>query len=129
LAARVVGCAAMLNGATFPETFRLLHRDRGLTPSSAFNVTLRLHRSGGFAKDAIYLRGLADVLAHIAAGRSLATFWLGKFAGAQVSHIAELTSRGLLHAPPIEPIFLFHVGAAERLARIREGVSLTELIP
>ena len=51
----------MLDGADFVETFRLLHRDRGFAAAGAFGIALRLHRSGGFAKDAIYLRGLLAV--------------------------------------------------------------------
>jgi hypothetical protein len=62
VAARVVGCAAMLDGAEFPETFRTLRREHGLSEAQAFDVTLRVHRSGGLAKDAIYLRGLLGVL-------------------------------------------------------------------
>ena len=65
VAARVVGCAAMLDGAEFPETFRILRREHGLSEAQAFDVTLRVHRSGGLAKDAIYLRGLLGVLEHV----------------------------------------------------------------
>ena len=65
IAARAVGCAAMLDGADFVETFRLLHRDRGFAAAGAFGIALRLHRSGGLAKDAIYLRGLLEVLDHL----------------------------------------------------------------
>ena len=62
IAARVVGCAAMLEGATFEETFRLLVSDYGFSEAVAFNLTLRLYRGGGLTKDAIYLRGLLEVL-------------------------------------------------------------------
>ena len=53
IAARVLACQAMLDGAAFEETFRILHQDFGFDGRSAFNVTLRVYRGGGLAKDAI----------------------------------------------------------------------------
>ena len=40
IAARVVACAAMLEGASFQETFLVLVRDYGFTEAGAFNLTL-----------------------------------------------------------------------------------------
>ncbi|MFD2741344.1 flavohemoglobin expression-modulating QEGLA motif protein [Sulfitobacter aestuarii] len=128
LAARVVGCAAMLDGAEFVETFRILTRDHGFSDSAAFNLTVRLYRSGGLAKDAIYLRGLRDVLEHLRSGRSLAPYWLGKFAKSQFSQIEELAARGLLRTPPVSPAFLTGELAEQRLAAARAGMTPAELI-
>lgn len=128
LAARVVGCAAMLEGADFTETYRLLGRDHGFSDSAAFNLTVRLYRSGGLAKDAIYLRGLRDVLDHVAAGKPLEPFWLGKFANAHLPVIEELTARGLLKATPITPSFLAAKGADKRLAAARAGLTPPDII-
>jgi len=123
VAARTVGCAAMLDGADFVETFRLLHGDRGFPAAAAFGITLRLHRSGGFAKDAIYLRGLLDVLDHLSRQGSLDPFWLGKFATEHLPMMQELAARGLLRAPPVRPAFLSHPAAARRLEAARAGIS------
>ncbi len=128
LAARVVGCAAMLEGADFLQTYRILTRDHGFSDSAAFNLTVRLYRSGGLAKDAIYLRGLRDVLAHIGAGKSLNPYWLGKFAKAQFPEIEELAARGLLKAPPITPTFLTGKGPERRLAAACAGISPADLV-
>jgi len=128
LAARVVGCAAMLKGANFVETYRLLTREYGFSDSAAFNLTVRLYRSGGLAKDAIYLRGLRDVLHHVGAGQSLDPFWLGKFAKFQFPQIEELATRGLLKGTPITPAFLTGKGAGKRLAAARAGMSPADLI-
>ncbi len=128
LAARVVGCAAMLEGADFIQTYRLLTREHGFSDSAAFNLTVRLYRSGGLAKDAIYLRGLRDVLDHIGAGKSLDPFWLGKFAKAQFPQIEELATRGLLRTPPITPAFLTGDGPEGRLAAARAGMSPADLV-
>ncbi|OSP54837.1 flavohemoglobin expression-modulating QEGLA motif protein [Pseudoruegeria sp. SK021] len=128
LAARVVGCAAMLEGADFIQTYRILTREHGFSDSAAFNLAVRLYRSGGLAKDAIYLRGLRDVLAHLGAGHSLDPFWLGKFAKTQFPQIEELAARGLLKVPPITPTFLTGKGPEGRLAAVRAGMSPADLV-
>jgi uncharacterized protein (TIGR02421 family) len=128
VAARVVGCAAMLDGAEFPETFHLLRRELGLPEAGAFDVALRVHRSGGLAKDAIYLRGLLAVLEHLRRGLSLDPFWMGKVAEAHLPALEDLQARGLLTPPPVRPAFLSLPGAAERLAAARGGLSPTDLV-
>ena len=127
LAARVVGCDAMLNGASFPETYALLNDTYGFTKRGAFNITLRIYRSGGFAKDAIYLRGLKEVLDHVASGKPLIPFWIGKIATAHFSIIEELTDRKLLKVHIESPPFLHTEGAKKRLRLAESGISLTEL--
>ncbi|OWK21826.1 hypothetical protein AJ88_12110 [Mesorhizobium amorphae CCBAU 01583] len=94
IAARVIACQAMLEGATFEETFRVLHQDFGLDERSAFNVVLRVFRGGGLAKDAIYLRGVVQVLDHLKNGGSLTPFWIGKISAAHFGAIQELNARG-----------------------------------
>ena len=128
IAARVVGCAAMLEGASFEETFRLLVRDHSFSEAVAFNLTLRLYRGGGLTKDAIYLRGLLGVLDHLRSGRSLDPFWMGKIAASHFDVIQELNLRRLLKAPEIKPTFLSHPKAAQRLEKARLGLSVVELI-
>ena len=128
IAARVVACAAMLDGAGFVETYRLLVREHGFAPSGAFNIALRLHRGGGLAKDAVYLRGLLEILAHLRGGGDLGPFWLGKIAARHFAVMQELSLRGLLKAPRLTPQFLTAKGAQERLARLRAGLSPLDLI-
>lgn len=127
LAARVVGCAAMLGGATFPECYQQI-RKLGLPESSAFNLVLRVYRGGGLAKDAVYLRGLLEVLAHLRAGGALDPFWMGKIAASHFGIIQELSTRGLLKAPQTVPAFLAHEGAEMRLKAARAGLSPTDMI-
>jgi uncharacterized protein (TIGR02421 family) len=128
LAARVIGCASMLDGADFPETYRLLAGEYGLSGPGAFHVALRLYRAGGLAKDAIYLRGLLEVLGHLGAGGSLDPFWMGKIAARHFPAMQELSARGLLQAPPIRPAFLSHPDAERRLAAARAGASPVDLL-
>lgn len=128
IAGRVVGCAAMLEGASFEETFRLLVRNYGFSEAVAFNLTLRLYRGGGLTKDVIYLRGLLEVLDHLGNGRSLDPFWMGKIATSHFDVIQELNLRRLLKAPEIKPAFLSHPQAAQRLEKARLGLSPVEMV-
>lgn len=127
LAARVVGCAAMLGGASFPECYKRI-RDLGLPESSAFNLVLRVYRGGGLAKDAVYLRGLLEVLAHLRVGGSLDPFWMGKIAASHFSIMQELNTRGLLKAPQLMPAFLSHPDADQRLKKAAAGMSPVDMI-
>ncbi len=127
LAARVVGCAAMLYGASFVDCYRQM-RDIGLTNAAAFNLVLRVYRGGGLAKDAVYLRGLLEVLAHLRAGGALDPFWMGKIAATHFGVMQELSARGLLKAPPLLPAFLSHPDAGARLKRAVAGMDPIDMI-
>nr|MDP8995204.1 DUF1704 domain-containing protein [Pseudomonadota bacterium] len=128
LAGRVVAVDAMLGGADFIETWRGLSRDHGFTRPAAFNVAMRVFRSGGFAKDAIYLKGFRQVVDLVAAGASLDPFWLGKIAPEDVEAIEELLLRGLLQPPVFRPEFLDRADAQRRIAELRAGLLFDRLI-
>jgi len=128
IAARVVACADMLDGASFEETYRRMSRELGFTPSGAFNLTLRIYRGGGLAKDAVYLRGLLEILSHLRAGGSLDPFWMGKIAASHFGVMQELGTRGLLKPARLLPQFLTHDKADERLAKARAGISPVQMI-
>lgn len=128
LAARVLATRALLQGADFMETFRLLNRDRGVSARSAFHVAARVHRSGGLTKDAIYLRGLLTVLDHLGAGRPLDPFWVGKIAVEHLPVVEELSERGFLRPPALRPEFLSRPAAKAKLKRARQGLTLADLI-
>ena len=80
----------------------------GLDERQGFNVVLRVYRGGGLAKDAIYLRGLLQVLRHLENGGSLTPLWMGKISAEHLSAVEELRARGLLKAPVIQPTFLLY---------------------
>lgn len=127
LAARVITVDAMVAGAEFIEAFRLL-RNEGLGSRMAFNVAARVYRSGGFSKDAIYLRGFRQVLELLGAGSDLAPFWYGKIAVRHVPVIEELAARGLLRPPPTMPQFLMRPEAQARIAQMRASPALSDLV-
>jgi uncharacterized protein (TIGR02421 family) len=128
LAARVLAVEAMLRGEDFIAVYRLLHREHGFTARAAFNISARVFRSGGLAKDAIYLQGFRAVCDLVAAGGSLNPFWLGKIAPAHVPAIEELLQRGLIHAPVFLPEFLVRKDTRERIARLRSGLPFNSIL-
>ncbi|MNE93154.1 hypothetical protein D3C80_1909630 [compost metagenome] len=118
----------MLSGALFPETYRLLVDRHRFQSDDAFNIVLRTYRGGGLAKDAIYLRGLLQLLAHLAAGGSLEPFWMGKIAASHFTAMQELSLRGLLGAPAVRPIFLDDAHARARLDRAHGGMTPLDMV-
>lgn len=128
LAGRVVAVHAMTDGASFIDVFRLMHRAHGFSAAGAFNLTARVFRSGGFAKDAIYLRGFKTILDLLAAGRSLEPYWYGKIAPQHVAAVEELSDRGILSAPTSRPEFLAHTRFTDRIDAFRAAPSFANLI-
>jgi uncharacterized protein (TIGR02421 family) len=128
LAGRVIAVRAMANGAPFVDCYRLLTDQHGLAPSTAFTMCMRVYRSGGLTKDAIYLRGLQDVLTYLRGGGDLDPLLLGKVAISDVPAIEELRWREYLRPPRILPHFLSSPGAHEAMQRLRRSQSLLQLV-
>jgi hypothetical protein len=118
----------MLEGAPFQAVFNAMTCEHGFPEHTAFTLTLRIYRGGGFAKDAVYLRGLLEILAHLEGGGSLDPFWMGKVAASHFPVIEELGSRGLLKPPRIVPRFLSRKGASERLEKARAGLAPIDMV-
>ena len=131
LAARVVGIAHMLRGHPFEETFALLHERHGIPERSAFYTTARIYRCGGFTKDAVYLRGLVELLDYLGRGGELEPLFIGKLRLDYVPLLDELRERGILRTPPLTPRYLREDRAAgsPKLRRLREGLSVFDLVP
>ncbi len=127
LAARVVAVDRLLAGDPFAAAFRRLHRHYEFPPGPAFRVVMRVYRSGGLTKDAIYLRGLERLLSHLGAGRSLERLLMGKLDLVHVPVLDELAGCGLLGPVPLRPRWLDHPGAGDGLTRLRAGFSLEDL--
>ena len=128
LAARVVAVAAMERGAGFIEVYRSLTREHGFSKRGAFGIAARVFRSGGFAKDAIYLEGFRAVTSLVVAGAPLNPFWLGKIALTHVPAIEELLQRELVQPPIFKPSFLEDEMAAKRIADLRQAMSFPEIV-
>jgi uncharacterized protein (TIGR02421 family) len=128
IAARVVACAYMLSGLSFAETFGRLVSSYKFSDHGAFNLALRVYRGGGLAKDAIYLRGLLQLLDHLKRGGALEPFWMGKIASSRFAVMEELALRGLLKPPCVHPLFLETTEGRERLDSARQGLRPIDLV-
>jgi hypothetical protein len=128
LAARVVAVEAMLAGATFIDVYRTLTKQHEFSRKGAFGIAARVFRSGGLAKDAIYLRGFSQVMDLARSGASLEPYWLGKIASRHAPVIEELLQRGLVRPPRITPLFLAEAGAKDRIAGLARSASLNDIL-
>ncbi len=127
LAARVVAIAEMLDGAVFVEIFESLRTEYGIPTRTAWSIAIRVVVGGGSVKDAIYLRGIARLLEAIAEGISLDALFVGKLSLDHIPLIQDLLEREVLNPPWVRPRWLDVPGAQERLDRLREGASVTDL--
>jgi uncharacterized protein (TIGR02421 family) len=127
LAARVIAVHQMTDGTPFPDVHEHLVAN-GVAPVEAFTITMRVFRSGGLTKDAVYLRGLRRIMEHVGAGGSLDVLWLGKMALADVPHVEALKQRGALHDPLLLPRYLDDPAVHDRLAAVTSHTSPNELI-
>ena len=103
LAYRVLAVDSLAKGYDFSKTFRLLHDQYGLNKEKAFNITLRVHRGGGFTKDYLYLTGLKKIYDHYRSGKDLGPLLTGKVSLGYQKQIRTLIESGLavnpLHFP------------------------------
>ena len=128
LAARVVAVHCITSGASFIECFRVLYRDHSFHPHTAFNMTMRVFRGGGYTKDVVYLRGLSQLLNVLAEGHPLESLYLGKISHQHLDFVEELKWRQILKAPSLKPTFLDTPEAEPRLHALSTGLTLTDLI-
>jgi len=128
LAGRVLAARLLIGGTGFIDSFRALHREHGFNQQTAFTIAARIHRGGGLVKDAVYLRGLAHVLEYLAGGGALEPLFIGKIAAHHVPIVEELRLRGVLAPPPLTPRWLEDEAAKRRLAGLREGRSVLDLL-
>ena len=127
LAGRVAAVRLLLAGAPFADIFRELHEAHGFEGRTAFTVAMRVCRSGGLTKDAIYLRGLQRLLSYLKLGGTIETLFVGKIAADHVPIIRELQWRKILKEAPLKPAYLERPDVAERLRVAQEGLSIVQL--
>lgn len=121
IAARVIAVKAMLDDADFTECHRLMVDECGIDKHMAFKLAARVYRSGGLAKDAIYLRGFFRVMELIALDANLDPFWIGKIAPVHVPIVKILCKDGWLAPPRLKPEFLERKDVKKRISRFREN--------
>ncbi len=128
LAARVIAVNQMAGGATFSDVFQQLVDEFRFEPRSAYTITLRVFRGGGLTKDALYLRGLVEILEYLAADGDLEPLLVGKIAVEHVPIVRELLLCGVLRPPPLRPKYLHSPETQRRLEGISSRTTLLDLI-
>jgi uncharacterized protein (TIGR02421 family) len=128
LAGRVLAVSALLQGATFVDIYRRLHRDCDFSERGAFNIATRVCRGGGLTKDVIYLKGLDEVLRYLASGGTLEELFVGKIAIKHASTMRELRFRGVLQPIPCLPKVLTDQRAMNELRKLGEGATVVDLV-
>lgn len=119
LAARVVAADRAVRGESVTEIFARLHEREAIPAEDAFDTAVRAKRGGALTKDAVYLRGLRNLLAYLSAGGELEFLLLGKFAMKQRHTVQQLYGEGWLTGPAVLPSYLETEGAKRRLERAR----------
>lgn len=128
LAARVIAIHRLLEGASFIDVFRELDRSHDFAQRTAFGIAMRVFRGGGLTKDVAYLRGLVRVLDHLRMGGEIEPLLCGKFGLEHIPFIEELRWRKVLRDTPLRPRYLDDPAGTERLAGLRRGASVLDLV-
>jgi uncharacterized protein (TIGR02421 family) len=128
LAARVVAAHYLLDGASFIDTFRALNRNLVFSQRTAYTIAMRIYRGGGLTKDAVYLRGLLQILRYLREGGELEPLYVGKVASAHLPLIFELREREIVKPPALRPRYLESEDAQRKIERLRSGMKLLELL-
>lgn len=127
LAGRVLAVDSLVDGAGFVETFRTLHGKWEFTQRTAFVTTMRVYRGGGLTKDAMYLKGLAELLAYLRNGGQLEPLFVGKVALDHMPLVRELQLRGVLKSAPLRPRYMERPETKDRLKGLRQGLTIIDL--
>lgn len=128
IAARVIAVAAMSSGASFVEVHRILRDRANLADYAAFFLAMRVCRSGGFTKDAAYLRGLLALLDFYRRGEADDVLFTGKLALQHIGVVRQLVERGVLVSPVVRPRHFTDPAHAARVRALRTGIDVVDMI-
>lgn len=102
LAKRVLAVDSMLTEQDFYQTYSYLNDGLNLDIESAFSLTSRVYRGGGFTKDHLYLKGFLQAL-QTEKQRSIDSMFVGKCSFRYHDLLDELMNRGWLKKPTFMP--------------------------
>lgn len=128
IAARVLATRHMIDGATFVDTYRQLDGLYGFDHRTAFTLAMRIFRGGGLTKDAVYLRGLCEMLQYLGNNGEFGPLLVGKIASDHIPIVRELQWRSVLREPPLSPRYMEMPSALSRLQGVRQGMTVLDLI-
>ncbi|MBD3636319.1 MAG: DUF1704 domain-containing protein [Crocinitomicaceae bacterium] len=99
LSLRVVGIESMIRDNDFNVTANMLMNDYGMPIESAFYLTTRIFRGGGFTKDYLYLSGLKEVSSLMSEYEDYEDLMIGKTHHNYLELINEMIDRKLILPP------------------------------
>lgn len=102
LAYRVIAADSLIKGYDFRSTFDLLYSQYKLDRESAWQITLRAHRGGGFTKDFVYLTGLKKMYNAFETGDDYKLLLSGKVTFEYLPIIKKLIDKGLAIPPKFD---------------------------
>ena len=114
LALRVIAVKEMLKFGDFRHTYSYLYEEMKMPTDEAFKLSVRVHRSGGFTKDYLYLRGVSEAL-RLYKDCDISNLYVGKTGFAYLGIINELMERELITKPKFVPE---HLAAPEFVSDI-----------
>ncbi|QHI34968.1 hypothetical protein IMCC3317_03140 [Kordia antarctica] len=94
LAYRVIAVDSLAKGHSFSTTFRKFVNTYDLDRETAFNISVRAHRGGGFTKDYLYLSGLKKVYNYYKSGKDMNVLLRGKISLDYLETIESLAKNG-----------------------------------
>ncbi len=127
LAARVIAVKELITGSTFIETFFLLVDKYGFGEQVAFSIVTRVFRGGGLTKDAVYLKGLLNIIEYIKKGKKLDALLIGKIRQDYLPVVQELIHRQILVKPTLRPRYL-EKAYIDKLENIHSGGNVFNMI-
>lgn len=127
IAARVIAVQQMISGSSFVDTFFLLVDKYKFDNKAAFTITMRVYRGGGLTKDAVYLKGLLNIINYIKNGKSLEPLLIGKIRQDYIPVVQELIHRQILTKIPIKPRYLDEI-YLPGIENIRSGGNVFNMI-
>ena len=126
LAGRVIAVHEMVSGKSFIDTFHLLTEKYEFKEKTAFNLTMRVYRGGGLTKDAVYLKGLLNIIEYIKEGKNLKNLLIGKIRQDYLPIVQELIYRKILKEPLVIPRFL-DSEYADKLQKIKSDGNIFQM--
>ena len=120
LAGRVLAVNLAIKGEGLNDIFFYLRDQVKLNEHLAFDTAVRALRGGGLTKDAVYLKGLIEVLAYAKHETCLDELFIGKFSLKQVELIKALREQNYLIGPRLLPSFLKHRQVQDRLNNLKD---------
>lgn len=127
IAARVIAVQQMISGSSFIDTFYTLVDKYQFSNKAAFTITMRVYRGGGLTKDAVYLKGLLNIIEYIKKGKSIEPLLIGKIRQDYIPVVQELIHRQILAKIPIKPRYL-DKKYESKIENIRSGGNVFNLI-